>query len=216
MTHEEAVQSKAAEGYLLDELAAQERDAFEQHLFDCPICAERVRDGAAMFASGREVTGNASNVRPFRTGSSMRSWLSAAAAALLVVAGYQTLIIPGLREASAPRRIEVLSSGPLLSGVTRSGESDSVLQFAHGQPALLYIDVPPEPAFPWYRVALQDSAGNAMEAAEVSAAQVRNAEGEPLHLLVRPLPAGRYVLVIEGVREDGHRSAIARPSVVVR
>ena len=39
MTHSEAVQQMAAERYLLDELAPDVRDAFEEHMFDCQECA---------------------------------------------------------------------------------------------------------------------------------------------------------------------------------
>lgn len=47
MTHQLAEQSNAADRYLLDEMAAGEQAEFEKHYFDCPICAERVREGAA-------------------------------------------------------------------------------------------------------------------------------------------------------------------------
>jgi len=48
MTHEQAVEKHAAERYLLDDMPELERFAFEEHLFDCRICAEDVRTGALM------------------------------------------------------------------------------------------------------------------------------------------------------------------------
>ena len=37
MDHDEAVRQKATERYLLDELDAEIRDQFEEHLFDCLV-----------------------------------------------------------------------------------------------------------------------------------------------------------------------------------
>ena len=47
MDHSEALQQMAAERYLLDELTPDAREAFEEHLFDCPECALDLRAGAA-------------------------------------------------------------------------------------------------------------------------------------------------------------------------
>ena len=43
MTHQQAVDKQAVERYLLDEMPEIERFAFEEHLFDCDICADDVR-----------------------------------------------------------------------------------------------------------------------------------------------------------------------------
>jgi hypothetical protein len=48
MTHQQAVDKQAVERYLLDEMPEIERYAFEEHLFDCEICADDVRAGALM------------------------------------------------------------------------------------------------------------------------------------------------------------------------
>ena len=40
MDHDQALQINALEGYVLDDLSAAERDAFEWHLFSCRLCAE--------------------------------------------------------------------------------------------------------------------------------------------------------------------------------
>jgi len=44
MTHEEAVSSGLAEGYLLNHLEPTTRAAFEDHLFGCPACAQDVKE----------------------------------------------------------------------------------------------------------------------------------------------------------------------------
>jgi anti-sigma factor RsiW len=128
MTHEQAVEKHAAERYLLDEMPELERFAFEEHLFDCAICAEDVRAGAIMQegvkagllpqdrgqeAGGRREEGG--NGRPASAEASPGTqapsprpqappgWRVAvpwAVAAMLTVAvGYQALwVVPGLRE----------------------------------------------------------------------------------------------------------------------
>ena len=47
MDHSEAVNQMAAERYMLGELPPDVRDAFEEHLFDCPECAFDIRAGVA-------------------------------------------------------------------------------------------------------------------------------------------------------------------------
>ncbi len=43
MDHSEAVRLRAAERYVLQQLTAVEAEAFEEHFFSCPECAEEVR-----------------------------------------------------------------------------------------------------------------------------------------------------------------------------
>ena len=127
MTHQQAVDKQAVERYLLDEMPEIERFAFEEHLFDCDICADDVRSGALMregveagflpaaattvvapaasgldaFAAKAAVTGETSPHAdvPARAGVGWRSALPwAVAAALAIAAGYQSLwVVPELR-----------------------------------------------------------------------------------------------------------------------
>ena len=45
MNHQEALDSRTTEKYLLGELPGHERDAFEDHFFECEECAGAVRSG---------------------------------------------------------------------------------------------------------------------------------------------------------------------------
>jgi anti-sigma factor RsiW len=49
MDHEDAVNTYAAERYLLGELEEADADSFEAHMFDCRVCAEQVRLGIELF-----------------------------------------------------------------------------------------------------------------------------------------------------------------------
>jgi hypothetical protein len=45
MTHNQAIETSAAERYLLDEMSEIERFRFEEHFFECAECAEHMRLG---------------------------------------------------------------------------------------------------------------------------------------------------------------------------
>jgi hypothetical protein len=61
VNHEDAVRMLAAERYILEELPAEERDRFEEHLFLCPICARDVEEldriGQTVRAEGARMPG---------------------------------------------------------------------------------------------------------------------------------------------------------------
>ena len=55
MDHLEAKGLHASEKYVLGELSADQRDAFEEHYFDCAECAEDVKATLTFVSAGREV-----------------------------------------------------------------------------------------------------------------------------------------------------------------
>jgi hypothetical protein len=114
VTHQEAVATLAAERYLLDEMADEQRDAFEAHFFACTECAGDMRAAAAMLEGAKDArTGSAerSNVVPIGEHRVVRprAWLRsaalpwAAAAALAAMVTYQSAwVVPSLRRSAAP------------------------------------------------------------------------------------------------------------------
>lgn len=216
MNHSDAIKSKAAAGYLLGDLSEAERDAFEQHYIDCPICAETVWSGTTMFAAGREVVQPVPIPTPvprvltFRQRFQQAAAL-ATAAALTVVVGYQGFIIPSIRAA----RMETLTAGDVITGTMRASENaDYVMHFVGNRARLDYVDIT-DRSHPEYRIQLRNAAGKLVHETGATAEEVRSSEtGVPL--LIRPLPAGRYLLTIEGVRKEGNRTEIGRRNVVVQ
>ena len=63
MNHQEAVEQRAAERYLLGEFSPPERGEFEEHFFGCQECAGEVRAGAAFTANLRAVFEDEAAVR---------------------------------------------------------------------------------------------------------------------------------------------------------
>jgi hypothetical protein len=55
MEHEQATATLAAERYILNELTAAEREAFEEHYFVCERCAQEVKDLFALGVAAKEV-----------------------------------------------------------------------------------------------------------------------------------------------------------------
>src|SRR5438270_4370765 len=53
--HEDAVKDLMAERYLLGELNAAERDAYEEHLFSCDACFEQVKVGTEFVSHLRHI-----------------------------------------------------------------------------------------------------------------------------------------------------------------
>lgn len=54
--HQEAIRSQAAERYVSHELSPAERQSFEAHFFECPVCAEEVRLELTFAANVRAVS----------------------------------------------------------------------------------------------------------------------------------------------------------------
>jgi hypothetical protein len=72
VTHQEALETLASERYLLNEMSDTDRDAFEEHFFDCQDCADDLRTGAAMLQGARAgFAGTATTGRTF-SGAAMR------------------------------------------------------------------------------------------------------------------------------------------------
>jgi anti-sigma factor RsiW len=55
MTHAHAASTHAVERYLLGELSAAERDAFEAHAFDCLVCTEDLKAAAIFLDTSRSL-----------------------------------------------------------------------------------------------------------------------------------------------------------------
>src|SRR5688572_19190231 len=122
MNHSEAIESAAAAAYVMGNLSGAERDAFEIHSIDCPLCAEEVWAGTRMLAAGREVVKREKpNIIPFPL-----RWFpaKAVAAMLAVVVGIQSYVI--LRP---PMLAQLATMGPVLTGTMRAGETLATVHF---------------------------------------------------------------------------------------
>lgn len=213
MDHAEAVQTNATERYLLGELQAAEVDAFEEHYFDCMSCADDVRTGAQLLDGGRQLVREpASTKTPVVSMAEHRArrmgWLPLVAAAMIVLAVGLPMM---LRSDRGSASFEVGREHSLLLSGTRGGDA-GVITLSDDQPAVLYVDVPPEPAYARYEARLSAPGGNVIAARAVSPEQTK----DPLPLVLRGLAAGTYEVVIEGADPAGQHAEIARYRFTVR
>jgi len=211
MTHQQALETMAAERYLLDEMTEVEKHAFEEHFFDCGDCAEEVRLGEQIRVEVRASRGSAlsaqdsparfSNVVEFnkpsvrRRASTVIPW--AAAAMLAVTVGYQSLVVvPGLRQAVAPQPL----SPVMLREATR-GTLPSVSVSPGQRFITLGLDVM-NASTADVTYDLLDAAGNTI----LSGRTPLPPSGAPLYLLipadelVRP---GRHTLIVRDPATTG-------------
>jgi hypothetical protein len=161
MEHEPAVRNLAVESYLLGEMSPAERDSFEEHYFECSVCAEDLRAAAQFIEDAKDLmaaeASSAVPVRPYTgavespkpSGWDWFGWLRPQAAAallavLVVVVGIETFsTIPGLRrqvnEFETPRTVKSI----VLRPVTR-GDASTVRTVA-GEAVVLVFDPPESP-----------------------------------------------------------------------
>ncbi len=195
MEHQNAIETLATERYVLGEMNEDEINEFEEHYFGCRECADAVRNGTTFFDSGKSV------VRERQKEARKRGLLywfpSAAAAMVMFVLGY------GIRP---PLPITV-SSIQMLSSQSRGETTENVVTQHSGETTVLAFDIVPDTPVRAYRWELLEQSGKKFADGEVSAERAKDRMSISLP---RSLPAGQYVLVIRGVREDGNRPEIAR------
>ena len=225
MNHSEAVDRMIAERYLLDELDADERDAFEEHLFDCPECALEVRAGTAFVSEAKTqlpaIAAGPAAASQTATGKQKQgprfSWWSPVFAApvfaaLLTVVAYQNFVTVSAlkRELSQPH---IVPSAPSYGATRGSAPVPVTADSAHG--VALPVDISIDPAvgnFAVYSFALAGPQGNVVWTGTI-AAPAQEPNGDLQLSVVVPgklLENGSYSLAVEGVGTRGDRTAIGQ------
>ena len=223
MTHQEAVDTLATERYLLDDMAGTDREAFEEHFFSCEACAADLRTASAMLQGAQEgfagqATSNVVTMPVKRAAVSAPAWYRsaapawAAAAVLALVAGYQSLVIvPSLRQDTAPRAIVPVTLRP----ESRGGET-MVAPVSPSEPVSLALDVNDAPQGGELAFELNSADGRHI----VSGRAPAPAPGTPL-LLLMPSWTLRapmhYILSVHDAAPSGrllgdYRFAVSSPS----
>ena len=189
MEHEEAIRTHAAAGYLLGDLAAAQRDEFEDHFAECEACFGDVRDGGSVIAGLPEAVHGESGTHRF-----IPAFAAAAsiAAAIAVVAYQQIAVVGPLRaqidRERAPRVIQ--------SVTLRDVRASQDVHVSAGSPFVLDFQIPPDPPSPSYTCAIVDARGTARRSVAVSAAEARDWVHVPVP--AGELPPGDYTLRVTG------------------
>lgn len=209
MDHD-SIGKHAAERYILAEMSESERDAFEEHYFDCVICAEDVRALDAIREGLREqpVAVVPAEEQPGQVVEFRRKMVPlavpwATAAALMLGVGYDNLVrIPRLMQ-QIPPAVQLAPQELYLTSETRAEAGTK--SFRANTPGTILVDVVARPEFAAYRYRVRRGA-EVLGEGPIPTSQL----SEPVPLQVRSLPAGRYEVVIEGVRKEGNRSEVTR------
>lgn len=209
MDHSEAIRTKASERYLLNELSAAEREAYEDHYFSCPQCAEDVNAGAVLIANARELLrherASVPSKRPVKSASAAwfawvrPAWGVAATALVLILLLYQSFVtIPQLRRQAAGSMPQALPSFSFITLGSRGG-SELTVAVRPGEAFGMYVDIPASIQFTSYTCEVQTTQGTPKFSVSVSGQQAR----DTVQILVpgSTLAAGQYQLVIRGNRE---------------
>jgi hypothetical protein len=181
MNHDEAVREQAVERYLLGELAQDVRARFEEHLFDCAICAADLKTGAvfvdALRSDRQPADASKPDLRivPKRTAPWLRPWLVPALAASLLVVAYQNiLVLPAMRRAAAVTQAPAVMNNVILANIdARGGDIPKVAAPALGS-FLLSVDIPSKGDYASYICLLYNASGDRLWQMPITVQQVEN------------------------------------------
>jgi hypothetical protein len=181
MNHDEAVREQAVERYLLGELAQDVRARFEEHFFDCAICAADLKTGAlfvdALRADRQPAGSSAPDLRivPKRTAPWLRPWLAPALAASLLVVAYQNiLVLPAMRRAANVAQTPAVMNNVVLANIdARGGDIPKVVAPALGS-FLLSVDIPSKGDYASYICLLYNASGDRLWQMPITVQQVEN------------------------------------------
>ena len=208
MKHEFATATHAVERYLIGDMPADERDAFEDHFFSCEICAEDLRVTARFIENARSVFEKQALEPPRLSFAEwLRSkWLSpvlvaVSAAACAVVVFQNTVTIPAL---NAPRALPALT----LDLTSRS----AVPRLNPGDPLHFYVATTQAAGAPDVRAELSTEAGRVLRSGDVAAPPAQQPVDVYFPGAVSP---GRYIITIRSLRNGQTGEQLARQTFEV-
>lgn len=200
MNHNEAVGTKATERYLLHELPDDERDEFEEHYFDCAVCADDVQSGSAFVQTLPFVLPTKPVKAPLRGPWSWNYTAQLATAASLMVV--LTLAFAYTRDRREMQRTIAEMRQPHVASYLRlqANRGDQAAQVPSSRKPLV-LDVLVPPGSPTYVCHFVDATGTIRHSLPVTAAQAQN--------LVRiEVPAGTLLPGSYTLRVDGRQPRI--------
>lgn len=199
MDHAQAIQTQAAEKYLLGEFSAAQGDEFAEHFFDCEECAKDLRLTSLFVETCKRVMAADFVDKPQpavkRSSSGWEpAWYAIAASiALLAVILYQNVVtIPKLRSFAAAQALEYFS----IASMGSRGTGQTVVTPSHERPFILLADIPAHENIDQYRCEILDPNGKAVLSIDVSEALARKTV--PLLIPASTVSRGNYTFAISG------------------
>ena len=211
MDHETAIRIHAAERYVLEEFRPEERVEFEDHFFECPVCADEVRSASILAANAGQVLreereSESTAWERGRTG--RRFWwplLVSATLNLALLAGFGLeRLHSGVRQATVEPQfyhtfgVPAASRGSVQSIPVRGGSQFFGARF----------DLAPGQYFDKFEYQILDASGASRSDRWLKAPPDEGSELE-LAVPVSSLAPGEYVLVLRG-RQHARATEISR------
>ena len=217
MDHTAVVREKMTERYLLNELASDLRDEFEEHYFDCQECAMDVRAGSQFVEQSKSVLAEETEPVSVRATAHPKpvpspwfagfrfNWFRPAFAVpvlalLLVVIVYQNQVNSRLQEAAnSPQLIasEVVN-------LSVRGSEPVVIPAQPGQAISLSLNVPPDNGYSSYKLDLYRAQGALEWSRSIPAGN------DALSLLIPPAGHQPTTLMVYGVTAGGESVNLGR------
>lgn len=155
MEHTQALEMNAPDRYVLGQLSAAEADAFEEHYFDCPACADDVRLGMSIMEGGRRLVRQANEpvappvapVVPIESRPRWNKWIPAAAVAAVMAIPINFALLMRMQNAAArvvPVAVGAVATTELYVPLPESRDATKSLELvlAEGESGLLSVDLP--------------------------------------------------------------------------
>ena len=200
----------ATERYTLDEMEPAERNAFEEHFFDCSFCADDVIDSAKIAAGARREALDVPVPVPMPMPVPRRSnWWAVAASIFAVGLGYQSFwVVPHLKAALAQIAPAFLGEVITLESESRGANEQIVNAVGSDEAVVLVFPIETNEPRAYYTCEVRNDAGKTL----VSRTVPRAKASEPVSMILQPhtLRTGKYKLVIRG----GEREIAAYPFTV--
>jgi hypothetical protein len=219
MTHEDALRQMAVEQYLLGELSGEPRDAFEEHFFECDICAADLKAGRTFMDAGKALAeeDKASlrishpSVSPIPRRSiaqQIRLWLlvPALAASLLILIYQNAFVLPTMRRQVARAEAPELLNTLVLANINARGEAVPQIIASPAGSFLIAVDIPPKAGFSSYVCALYGPSGSMLWQVPISLQQAENTVS--LRVPAQKAAEGTSVLVIRGLPATGNAAPV--------
>ena len=218
MDHTQAIQEGFAERYLLLELTPAQRDQFEEHFFECPICSADVQSGAAFIDNARAVLGTNPEPVPAphmfaKFGLPFQSTAFLTVCLAILVAYQNIITIPAMRSGSSAGASAELVAAVSLIGMGSRDASRPVI-IPHGRDIVLSLDVPSSSDFTSYSFQVQDSRNQVRVNLPIPAEKAK--DSVILSIPGSDLPPGRYEIMIVGKRSSGAVQELSRVPAAVK
>ena len=208
--HEDAVKDLMAERYLLGELDAAEREAYEEHLFSCDACFEQVKVGTEFVSHLRHI-GTQDPQIPLAPG--FMSHLIASASQPLTITMFGFLVFIGgfavhqrseISHLKEPRP-EIRS---VLTGIAHGSGETHVIKIPRNSALSLNVEYAPKGEFISYQAQIFSSSGKALHAVALPETQVGTTAS--IAVPADALKPAQYSVVVFGRRSDGTQEEVGR------